>query len=107
MPTLMKTQPQKAPRRKGGVVVPQAPRWYQRAGAWAVFALVRGLSASLRYNWEDALKYIDGPERGPALYCVWHNRLGLCMKAYDFISKRRDTPGMAAMVSASKDGGFL
>ena len=52
--------------------------------------------------------FVNGARPGPAIYCVWHNRLALCMIAYwDYVKKRNDTPGMAAMVSASKDGGFL
>ena len=105
------TQPAAPPRRKrrnSGVVVPHAPRWYQRLAAWMVVALVRAVSATLRYQWNDRSGYFDGPPPGPAIYCVWHNRLPLCLKAYfGYVKKRNQTPGMAAMVSASKDGGFL
>jgi lysophospholipid acyltransferase (LPLAT)-like uncharacterized protein len=95
-------------RRSGGVVVPHAPHWYQRLGAWLVFALVRGVSATLRYQWIDRSGYFaDGPA-GPAIYCVWHNRLALCLiEYYGYAKKHNQTPGMAALVSASKDGGFL
>ena len=52
--------------------------------------------------------YFDQAEPGAAIYCVWHNRLPLCLKAYYGYARRFiRTPGMAAMVSASKDGGFL
>ena len=45
---------------------------------------------------------------GPAIYCVWHNRLALCLEVYyGYVKKRNQTPGMAAMVSASKDGALL
>jgi hypothetical protein len=45
---------------------------------------------------------------GPAICCVWHNRLVLCLVAYqDYFQNLSGTPGLAAMVSASKDGGFL
>ncbi len=44
----------------------------------------------------------------PAIYCVWHNRLALCLiEYYGYVKKHNQTPGMAALVSASKDGGFL
>ena len=50
---------------------------------------------------------IDG-RAGPAIYCVWHNRLALCLVPYfGYVKKRNQTPGMAALVSASKDGAFL
>ena len=95
-------------RRSSGVVVPHAPYWYQRLGAWLVFAAVRTLSATLRYRWIDRSGYFgDGPA-GPAIYCVWHNRLALCLiEYYGYAKKHNQTPGMAALVSASKDGGFL
>src|SRR5262249_50494729 len=44
----------------------------------------------------------------PAIYCIWHNRLALCMQAYfGYIKPRNKSAGLAVMVSASKDGGFL
>lgn len=95
-------------RRSGGVVVPHQPRWYQRLGAWLIFALIRAVSATIRYRWVDRSGYFEAPKPGPAIYCVWHNRLVLCMIAYHgYARKRNPTPGMAAMVSASRDGGFL
>ncbi len=99
------------PRRKrssSGVVVPHAPYWYQRLGAWAIFVLVRVVSTTLRYRWTDSSGYFNNGPPGPAIYCVWHNRLPLCLVLYyGYVKKRNRTPGMAAMVSASKDGGFL
>jgi len=95
-------------RKASGVVVPHAPYWYQRLGAWLVFALVRAVSATLRYQWTDRSGYFDNGSAGPAIYCAWHNRLALCMVPYyGYIKKRNQTPGMAALVSASKDGGSL
>ena len=95
-------------RRSSGVVVPHAPYWYQRLGARLVFVLVRAVSATLRYRWTDRSGYFDDGPADPAIYCVWHNRLALCMVPhYSYIKKRNQTPGLAALVSASKDGGFL
>ncbi len=95
-------------KRRSGIVVPHAPRWHQRLGAWLVFALVRTISATLRYRWDDRSGYFDAPGTSPAIYCVWHNRLALCMAMYyGYARKRKSTKGIAAMVSASRDGGFL
>ena len=102
--------PQRSPRdsRASGVVVPHAPRWYQRLAAWLVFALLRGLTTTLRYRWTDRSGYFESGPAEPVIFCVWHNRLALTMKAYyDHVHKRSWRPGMAAMVSASKDGAFL
>jgi len=93
---------------KSGVVIAHEPKWYQRAAAWLIFALIRSVSATLRYRWHDRSDYIHVPETGPVIYCIWHNRLSLCMPAYfTYAGQRKPTPGMAAMVSASRDGGFL
>ena len=43
-----------------------------------------------------------------AIYCFWHNRLALCVKIYFQFSRAHHTaPGVAGLVSASKDGAFL
>lgn len=95
-------------RKSGGVVLAHQIKWYQRATAWLIFALIRTVSATLRYRRDDRSNFIQGATPGAAIYCVWHNRLALCMPAYwDYVKKRNKTPGMAAMVSASRDGGFL
>jgi lysophospholipid acyltransferase (LPLAT)-like uncharacterized protein len=95
-------------RRSSGVVIPHHPRWYQRAGAWLIFALVQVVAATLRFRWEDRSGYFEGSDGGPAIYCVWHNRLALSMTVYyRYVRKRQAANGIAALVSASKDGGFL
>jgi lysophospholipid acyltransferase (LPLAT)-like uncharacterized protein len=94
-------------RKKSGVVVPHKPAWYQRLGARLVFLALRSVMMTLRYSWNDGAGIMNNPLKDPAIFCVWHNRLALCMEAYRVYSRNRRTPGMAAIVSASKDGGFL
>lgn len=94
--------------KKSGVVIPHAPKWHQRLAAFVVYAFIRIVSLTLRYRWTDRSGFFDGEPPGPAIYCVWHNRLALCMIAYfKYIKKRNRSAGLAAMVSASRDGGFL
>jgi hypothetical protein len=97
------------PRRKaGGVVIPHKPKWHQRLAAWLIFAAIRGVALTLRYRWNDSSGLLGLKTREPFIFCVWHNRLALCLPIYwSFVRRTVDTPGMAAMVSASKDGGFL
>jgi lysophospholipid acyltransferase (LPLAT)-like uncharacterized protein len=96
------------PRKSGQVVVAHKPKWYQRAVAWLIYAVIRMVSATLRYRWLDRSEFIHVPGSGPVIYCVWHNRLALSMPAYfTYAEQRKKTPGLAALVSASKDGGFL
>lgn len=95
-------------RKVSGVVVPHVPRWYQRAGAWSIYALVRAVSSTLRIRWQDRSGFFEKGPPGPAIYCVWHNRLALSMTIYyGYLRQRTQTSGLAALVSASKDGGFL
>ncbi len=91
-----------------GVVIPHVPTWYQRLGAWLVWASLKAVGATMRYRWDDRSRHFDDPPAAQAIYCIWHNRLALCMRAYfGYVRVRNRTAGLAAMVSASKDGGFL
>jgi lysophospholipid acyltransferase (LPLAT)-like uncharacterized protein len=96
----------KRPKRTSGVFVPHAPRWYEWVVAWVIVGLIRIVTVTLRYRWTDESQFFKIPS-GPALHCVWHNRLVLSAKAYAYASKHNPTKGLVALVSASKDGGFL
>ena len=37
-------------RKSGGVVVAHKPKWHQRVGAWLIYAVIRIVSATLRYR---------------------------------------------------------
>jgi len=68
---------------------------------------VRALAWTIRYRYRDRSGLLDGAV-GPAIYCTWHNRLPLCLEIYhDYVRPRAQTSGLAALVSASKDGAFL
>ncbi len=97
----------KARKRSSGVVVPNQPRWFQRLGAFIIFCAMRAYVFSLRLRWIDPANQRD-QIHGPAIYCLWHNRLILCMAAYRLRSgNTRMGKAMAALISASKDGAFL
>jgi lysophospholipid acyltransferase (LPLAT)-like uncharacterized protein len=94
--------------RTSGVVVPHAPTWKQRAGARLVYLMIRSLAATLRYQWTDRSGFYDHPPAKAVIITTWHNRLALVLQAYfGYIKKRNQTPGLVAMISASRDGGFL
>jgi len=96
------------PGRKGGVVVPNAPRWRERFAAWVVCSVIRLLSATVHFKLNDRSGSFERTPPGPVIYCVWHNRLALSMRVYfGFAKPRNPTAGLAAMVSASKDGALL
>jgi hypothetical protein len=94
--------------RKSGVVVPHSPRWYQRLGASLIYFLARAYTMTLRTQWDNRSGYFLDKLGGPAIYCLWHNRLFLCMEAYLEQTQQRSLgKGLAALISASKDGAFL
>ena len=103
------TPPPKPRRSKsGGVFVPHAPTLKQRLLAWLIVALVRMVAVTLRYRLDDRSGYYEDRRAGPAIYAIWHNRLALALIAYCRFGKPRiRTAGIAALVSASRDGGLL
>ncbi|HEU6448334.1 MAG TPA: lysophospholipid acyltransferase family protein [Verrucomicrobiae bacterium] len=94
-------------KRKSGVVVPNSPTFIQRVAAWIVWAGLTSIAATLRYRIRDPHKFLERTDISQAIYCIWHNRLALCMKLYFAFGKHRSKAGMAGLVSASKDGAFL
>ena len=96
-------------RKSSRVVVPHAPRWFQRLGAWAVRGLEQAITTTLRPEWNERTGMFD-PARPaqPVIFCIWHNRLALAMWLYRRHPRHHQPQRrMAALVSASKDGAFL
>lgn len=91
-------------RRVSGPVTPHAPRWHQRLAASLIYASERAVSATFRLHWENRCGKL--PE--PAIYCLWHNRLAVCMYLWRcYRRQERDARRLAALISASKDGALL
>ena len=91
-----------------GVVVPHRPRWWQRVAAALIYGLICCVAATLRFRLIDRSGFLNNPPREKLIFTVWHNRLALSLVVYRRYVVR-DTPDrrMAAMVSASRDGGLL
>ena len=106
MTTTVSPKPQ-SPKRDG-VVVPHKPKWHQHLAAALIYGRVRAVSATVRYEWRDESGLLIQPHLQPLIFVVWHNRLALCLDVYHRYNRRMRRAGrMAAMVSASKDGGLL
>jgi lysophospholipid acyltransferase (LPLAT)-like uncharacterized protein len=95
-----------AARSASGVVVPQPLPWHWRLAAVVAASLLRLCFKTWRFRWHDSGAH---PEtKGPVIFCVWHNRLAATLASYDeFVRARWPAKGMAAMISASRDGGLL
>lgn len=96
------------PSKTSGVVVPHSAKWYQRLAAALIFLLVRAVSATTRYQWLGVNDLPLAEQPRPAIFCIWHNRLALCLELYRLrVRNVGSLRRLAAMVSASKDGGLL
>ena len=94
--------------RKSGVVVPHAPKWHQKLAAFFICLAVNIVALTLRYRVLDPHGFLQRKDFTQAIYCVWHNRLALGVKAYfKFTRQRFTSAGLAGLVSASKDGALL
>ena len=93
--------------RTSGVVAAHQPKFIQKLGSWVVYLALRTLALTIRFNWDGCAEILAHQPAGPMIFCTWHNRLGLCLEAYGKFKRTRPRQGVAAMVSASKDGGFL
>jgi lysophospholipid acyltransferase (LPLAT)-like uncharacterized protein len=90
------------------VVVPERATLAGRLAARAIWLGVHAVDATLRYRVDYHAEVLEIMRAGPAVYTIWHNRLSLCLRVYRrFIHPERPAGRLAAMVSASRDGGML
>jgi lysophospholipid acyltransferase (LPLAT)-like uncharacterized protein len=88
--------------------VPHNAKWHQRLAAALVYGLIRGLAATIRFELEDRSEVLKGARAGKIIFSIWHNRLALSLMIYRrYVVRFGPERRMAAMVSASHDGGLL
>lgn len=96
------------PPRRSGVVVPHRAGPGARLAARLIWLAVHAVDATLRYDLETDQAAWTAMQRGRAIFAVWHNRLALSLRLYARFIQKHDPPRrLAAMVSASRDGGLL
>jgi hypothetical protein len=101
-------RPPRTARRRSGIVVPEQPGLGGRLAARLIWLAVRGVDASLRYDLDMSPAALAAMDRGRAIFAIWHNRLALCLRVYGrFVQRGHPQRRLAAMVSASRDGGLL
>jgi lysophospholipid acyltransferase (LPLAT)-like uncharacterized protein len=94
--------------RRSGIIVPHAPKWHQRLGAMAIFVFARTLLFTVRFHLKTPSEFLAPNAPTPVIFCIWHNRLATCIKVLDQYRRPYNSgAGMAALISASKDGAFL
>lgn len=78
-----------------------------RVAAAIVWGLIHAVDASLHYEVVEAAGLAPGLER-PVIFAIWHNRLALSLRLYQrYFVRAWAGRRMAAIVSASRDGGLL
>ena len=97
-----------APPSTSGVVVPQQPKWHGRLAARLIWLVTNSLAATLRWQWVDNSGVLENGGKEPVIFCLWHNRLALSLILFRrYVQTRQPQRRMAALVSASRDGGML
>jgi lysophospholipid acyltransferase (LPLAT)-like uncharacterized protein len=92
----------------GGVIVPHRAKWHQHLVAAAIYGLIWSVAATLRFKVTDRSGMIEGVPKATAIFVTWHNRLSMSLVLYrNYMQKHQPSRRLAAMVSASKDGGLL
>jgi len=94
--------------KSGGVVVPHKARWHQRFAAVLIGLFIRAVTVTVRFRLDDRSGPFSGAPGEKFIFAVWHNRLALCLMLYRRYAIRSEPDRrMAAIVSASRDGGML
>jgi lysophospholipid acyltransferase (LPLAT)-like uncharacterized protein len=95
------------PARKSGVVVPHQPKWHGRIIASLLWALGNVLTRTWRTTIRDDSGLIHADNKEPAIFAIWHNRLAIAMSVWSWGRRRQPHARLAALISASRDGGLL
>jgi len=94
--------------RKSGRIIPHQASWRQRLVARSVFLLIRGLAVTVRFRIPKSAELLGLSGDGRLIFAIWHNRLAMALIIYNhYVRRRNPSRRMAAIVSASRDGGLL
>lgn len=96
--------------RRTSVVVPHKLPWHKRVAVEILCAAIRMLIATWRTSWCAVNKTAEPFSLKPTsvIFCIFHNRLAMALGSYNReVFERWPADGMAAVVSASRDGAFL
>lgn len=96
------------PKPSSRIVIPEKLTRKRKALAFFAQAVIRMLSSTWTYRIRDPHGYLQRNQRGPVIYCLWHNRLAVAPGLFQFYEKRfRPSAKIAVLVSASNDGALL
>lgn len=93
-----------------GVVVPKLLPFHKRCAVELLCVCSRVIIATWGMKWRptNAAAQKASESMAPVILCVWHNRLAMAVPSYNAYARKLFAgEGMAALVSASRDGAFL
>ncbi len=97
-----------APSRPRGPVVPEQARGIRLWAARAIWLVVRGLVATIRWDFRDPHESLALAGRGPVIFAIWHNQIALSLWVHRrYVARQNPGRRLAGLVSASRDGGLL
>src|SRR3989441_135459 len=89
------------------VIRPHPLKWHQRLAASVVYGLIESVAWTQRCRWEYHPEFLQNKDER-VIFCIWHNRLPFSLVMYrGHVRQHGKVHRMAAMVSASKDGGIV
>ncbi len=89
-------------------VIPHRAKWHGRLAARLIWLLSSFVAATLRWSWKDETNLFENGGKEPVIFCLWHNRLALSLLLFRrYVQWRQPQRKLAALVSASRDGGML
>ncbi len=90
------------------IVRPVPLKRHQRLAAAAIYGCANTFTATWLKGFTDRSGLLTGADARPVIFAVWHNRLAGCMVAWrGYVRRQRPDARLAALISASKDGGVL
>ncbi len=89
-------------------VVPHVPKWHQRLAARLIYTAIRCLAVTIRLRLSEQSNFFSELPPEKIIFTIWHNRLVLALIINRHYVMRRDRKRkLAAIVSASRDGGLV
>jgi len=94
-------------KRVSGPVVPHQLKWHGRLAARLITLAVGSLALTWRLKVTDEGGRVRDGQNSPLIFAFWHNRLALAVAGWKWVRQHRPAQGIAALISASKDGALL
>jgi hypothetical protein len=97
----------RATRTPARIARPRRLKWWHHLAAALIYAAFRLIAWTWRTRFDDPNGYLK-QRQSPVIYCLWHNRLALCMTMWQRLGgPNTHATGLVALISASHDGGVL